>query len=113
MAMGLDTGRCGMFFGTSPSGSMDEPNFYRFALRFVWAVGKSDWDASQPWDQQPAAGEPGFESAAGTAGCAALALSVRGAAVCCGYCGLCGGKWKRRRERGLLRQLKSLATQRE
>ncbi len=52
--------RC--FMWTTASGHMDEMGFLRLAELFIAAVGKEAWDASKPWNDQPAQRSASFES---------------------------------------------------
>ena len=61
LAEGLPVGRDAPFFALTPGGGMDEASFLDLAKIFAFCVGKQKWDCSQPWDNQPAADELGFE----------------------------------------------------
>ena len=61
LAHGLKGGKDSPFFATTTSGGMDEGSFMRACEKFVYTVGKHEWDKDKSWDQQPADGNHGFE----------------------------------------------------
>jgi len=50
------------FFHTTESGHMDGPGMLKLATLLAAEMGKEDWDASKPWDKQPASSKASFEA---------------------------------------------------